>query len=231
VKYGLSFKDSFSMLHFKLDKNESIVAGSDAMAYMDTGIRIKPFMQGGFLQAFTRKFMGKESAFLNRYVSIADNQEIGIVSNAAFGSVSEIVLDGNMSLKVRPGGFLAAWEEEKNSIDVSGSIGGIRTYMGMEGFEFLDIKGEGLVFITGFGGIYKREIVGGELIVDTGHVLAYTSNLDFSIKPVGGLKSTFLSGEGLVCRFRGVGFVWIQSRNTSAFVNFLRKILIEEEQK
>jgi uncharacterized protein (AIM24 family) len=39
---------------------------------------------------------------------------------------------------------------------------------------------------------------------------------------MGGLKSLFFSGEGLVCRFSGQGRLWISTRNPSGLVNFLQ---------
>ncbi|MEL6338324.1 MAG: AIM24 family protein [Myxococcota bacterium] len=41
----------------------------------------------------------------------------------------------------------------------------------------------------------------------------------------GGIKSLFFSGEGLVCNFSGQGTVYIQSRNLSALVGWLRPFL------
>ena len=38
---------------------------------------------------------------------------------------------------------------------------------------------------------------------------------------VGGLKSLFLSGEGLVCELQGQGRVWLQTRNPGALASFL----------
>ncbi|RLB46418.1 MAG: TIGR00266 family protein, partial [Deltaproteobacteria bacterium] len=38
---------------------------------------------------------------------------------------------------------------------------------------------------------------------------------------VGGLKSLFFSGEGLVCNFRGQGRLWISTRNSAALATFL----------
>ncbi|WP_293444233.1 TIGR00266 family protein [Persephonella sp.] len=230
MEYGVSFKDSFSMLHFKLDKGESVIAGSGAMVYMDPGIKVEPFLKGGLFSSITRKLFGKESAFLNKYKSFVDSSELGIVSNTSLGSISETVLSlDSYPIKVRPGGFLAAWEDSEGSVEIEGSVGGFRTYFGMEGFEFLKIRGTGLVFISGFGGIYRKDLGGNELIVDTGHVLAYTENLDFELKAVGGVKSTLFSGEGVVCKFRGVGSVWIQSRSYSGFFEFLRKSLFGEK--
>jgi uncharacterized protein (AIM24 family) len=42
---------------------------------------------------------------------------------------------------------------------------------------------------------------------------------------VGGMKSLFLSGEGLVCEFSGRGVVYIQSRNLQALVGWLSRLL------
>jgi uncharacterized protein (AIM24 family) len=39
---------------------------------------------------------------------------------------------------------------------------------------------------------------------------------------VGGLKSLFLSGEGLVCQFQGQGRLWMQTRNPGALASFLQ---------
>ncbi len=59
--------------------------------------------------------------------------------------------------------------------------------------------------------------IAGEYIVDTGHIVAFDPTLTFKIERVGGLKSLFLSGEGLVCRFSGQGRLYIQTRNQNSF--------------
>jgi uncharacterized protein (AIM24 family) len=38
---------------------------------------------------------------------------------------------------------------------------------------------------------------------------------------VGGWKSTLLSGEGLVCEFKGAGDLYLQTRSTQAFLSWL----------
>ena len=47
------------------------------------------------------------------------------------------------------------------------------------------------------------------------------SSVAFDIKKVGGLKSTFLSGEGLVAQLTGPGKVIMQSRNPREFALWL----------
>ena len=58
-------------------------------------------------------------------------------------------------------------------------------------------------------------------ICDTTHMVAFTQGLQYSVRSVGGLKSLFLSGEGLVCEFRGQGRLWMQTRNPGALASFL----------
>ena len=51
--------------------------------------------------------------------------------------------------------------------------------------------------------------------------VAFTQNLEFDVRKVGGWKSTLLSGEGLVCEFRGSGTLYLQTRSTQAFLSWL----------
>jgi uncharacterized protein (AIM24 family) len=60
-----------------------------------------------------------------------------------------------------------------------------------------------------------------DLVIDTGHVVAFTEGLTYSISRIGGYKSLFFSGEGFGCRFSGRGRVWIQTRKPDRFVRWL----------
>ena len=63
--------------------------------------------------------------------------------------------------------------------------------------------------------------VQGEYVVDTGYIVAFTEGLDYKVQSVGGYKSLFLSGEGLVCRFSGSGKLWIQTRQVPSFSSWV----------
>jgi uncharacterized protein (AIM24 family) len=58
-------------------------------------------------------------------------------------------------------------------------------------------------------------------ICDTGHIIGFTGGLQYNLTKVGGLKSLFLSGEGLVAQFQGQGRLWISTRNPSSLATFL----------
>jgi uncharacterized protein (TIGR00266 family) len=124
-------------------------------------------------------------------------------------------LDGTMYFQ--SGSFMASSPE----IDIDTKWGGAKTFFGSEGLFLLKTKGRGKIVASSYGAIHKVTLSGQPYICDTGHIVGFTEGLDFSVKPVGGLKSTFLSGEGLICEFRGTGDLYIQTRSTQAFLSWL----------
>ena len=65
---------------------------------------------------------------------------------------------------------------------------------------FIECNGEGDLFFNLFGALIEKDI-NGSFTVDTGHMVAWEPSLTYSIRGLGGLKSTLLSGEGVAMRF------------------------------
>jgi uncharacterized protein (AIM24 family) len=68
----------------------------------------------------------------------------------------------------------------------------------------------GRLFVSSFGMIHPLTLTGGEeILIDNQHLVAWPENMDYQIeKAASGWISSFTSGEGLVCRFRGPGKVY-----------------------
>jgi uncharacterized protein (TIGR00266 family) len=83
--------------------------------------------------------------------------------------------------------------------------------------------GQGYLWFSSYGGLHTIDI--GQqytgYICDNTHMVGFTQGLNYSIRKVGGLKSLFLSGEGLVCEFQGQGRLWLQTRNPNSLAAFL----------
>ena len=80
-------------------------------------------------------------------------------------------------------------------------------------------RGDGAVFYNSYGAIKRLPVEPGkELVVDTGHLVAFSDDVEYSIGKVGGIRSLIGGGEGLVMKFRGDGQVWIQTRNLASLV-------------
>ena len=59
------------------------------------------------------------------------------------------------------------------------------------------------------------------IVVDNGHLVAYTEGVNYTVDKSGGWKTTMIGGEGLILRFSGTGKIWIQSRNLESLASTL----------
>ncbi|MDA1190445.1 MAG: TIGR00266 family protein [Candidatus Poribacteria bacterium] len=97
-----------------------------------------------------------------------------------------------------------------------------KSFLGGEGLVMLRVSDTGSALLSNYGAIYEVELGESETyIVDTGHLVAFDESVQYRVKKVGGLKSTLLSGEGLVCEFTGPGNVMIQTRSEDSFLAWL----------
>ena len=116
------------------------------------------------------------------------------------------------------GAFLAASE----GIDIDSELGGLKSMLGEASLTPLALKGTGTAFIDAYGGLEKLELAAGEsYVLDNEHLIAWDDEVDYSVRRVGDLKSTLLSGEGLVFEFTGPGTAWYQTRDMDALVSIL----------
>ncbi|AIY90069.1 TIGR00266 family protein [Geoglobus acetivorans] len=215
MKYEILSKPSYSLLKLVLDSGEEVIAETGAMVFMG-GVKLKTEMKGGLLGGLKRA-IGGESFFVNRFVAEKDNAVLGLAPPYQ-GDV--VAVDVNGTLYAQSGAFLAG----SPSLNITGKWGGARSFFAGEGMILLKIEGEGKAFLSSFGGIEELE-VDGEMVIDTGHIVAFESGLDFTISRSGGLKATILSGEGLVAKFKGNGKVWIQTRSVSDYIGWLSSLI------
>ena len=75
----------------------------------------------------------------------------------------------------------------------------------------------GDIFFNTYGGLIEIE-VDGDYVVDAGFIVAFESTLQYEttwlsgLKRGSGLKNLVFGGDGLVCKFRGRGKLWVQTR-------------------
>lgn len=229
MQHYIEHGPAFAWLRARLEPNERIVAEAGAMvrrsANLEMETRLNASKKGGFLGvvvaffvALMRKFFGGETMFLNEF-SGPQGGEV-VLAPKLSGHILRKALDGTRTLFVQSGGYLASTP----GIDTQLRFGGLRTLFGGEGLVLLQCSGQGDVFVNSYGGITEVPI-DGQFVVDTGHIVAFDGALDFKVRSIGGAKSFFFSGEGLVCEFRGRGTVYIQSRNLKALVSWVTPLL------
>ena len=141
------------------------------------------------------------------------------------GGILDVELDGSYGLTVQKNGFLAATEGIQVDTKMQNLSQGL---LSGEGFFVLNVRGRGTVFVSSYGVIHPINLDNGqEVIIDNGHLVAWPDYMRYDIEKASsrGWISSFTSGEGLVCRFRGPGVVLIQTRNPGGFQDWIRSML------
>lgn len=215
MEFDISHKPSYAQLDLSLAAGEAVRAEAGALVSHTGGIDIETTADGGILKSLTRSVFGGESFFMNTF-SATEASHLQLAP-ALSGDIQHHDLT-NDAVYVQSTSFLASHPE----ISVETEFGGAKTFFGGEGLFLLKLSGTGPAFISSYGAIDALPIEPGETItVDTGHIVAFEDTLDFTVRKVGGLKSTLFSGEGLVCEFSGAGTVWTQTRSPDAFLSWL----------
>jgi len=197
-------RPSFANVRVLLDEGDRLIAEADAMASMGPSVEIDTRWNGGFLPAVARRVFGGESLFVNEYKATAKGE---LVLTQPFPGDIEVIELAGTSLYLQPGAFLGC----EPSVTLGMGWAGLSSFIGREGLFRLKVSGTGKVWFGAYGGIYARDI-DGELIVDTGHLVAYEPSVGLQVGLAAGLFSSFFSGEGLVTKIRGPGRIYLQTR-------------------
>src|SRR5262245_12054168 len=216
MQIEIKYQPSYSLAIVRLEPNERIQAEAGAMVSMSANLEIDTSMKGGMPGALTRTVLGGETLFANTFTSRGGPGEITLAPSLP-GDIATLRMS-NETLFIQSGSFLAG--DPEISLDLK--WGGSKAFFGSEGLFLLKASGSGPVLLCSYGAVHKVTMDGrAPYICDTGHVVAFTQGLDYDVRKVGNWKSTLLSGEGLVCEFRGTGDLYLQSRSTQAFLSWL----------
>ena len=204
MQHQIQGNPDYGELVVELGPGERILAESGAMSRMDSRMELRSKLMGGVVRGVMRKFLGGESFFLAEY-HCSRGGTIAL-SPALPGALTHRRLDGE-TITLTGGAFLACSE----GVDIHTRFGGLKSLFSGEGVFLLEVGGRGDLFFNTYGALIEEE-VDGELLVDTGHVVAWEPSLNYSLRGMGGLKQTLFSGEGLIMSFQGQGRIWLQTR-------------------
>ena len=216
MQVELKYRPSYSLGIVTLAPNESFQVEGGSMVSMSADVAILTQARGGLLKSLGRSLLGGESFFQNTYQAGPNGGEV-TVAPALPGDLFLVELVGD-SMMVQSGSYVASSEQ----ISVDTKWGGAKTFFASEGLIMLRISGQGKVILSSYGAIHEINLAAGEqYTIDTGHLVAFSENMGFKVRSVGGLTSTLFSGEGLVVDMTGPGQVLLQTRSTDAFLSWL----------
>ena len=222
LNYEILYRGSFAMLKVALKAGEMVKAEAGAMVSMTETIDVEGKMEGGILGGLGRMLAGEKFFFQTLNAKRGAGEVL--MSPSSIGDLQAIELDGSVGYVVQKDGFFAA----ENEISVNTSMQNLaKGIFSGEGFFVLKITGKGTLIVSSYGAIHALNIPAGQdMIIDNNHLVAWPETMTYKIeKASSGWISSITSGEGLVCRFRGPGTVYIQTRNPNGFGAWVQQFI------
>ena len=213
MEHKIEAGPDYSILSVNVPGGQKLMVEASAMASMDTSLKMKTKMKGGLSRLLT-----KESIFINEFVANSEGGEISIAPGLN-GDINHYQMTPDKKLYLTSSCYLASTEGVTYNTKWQGMAKG---FFSGESFFLMEMSGHGDLWFNYYGGIFEVDVID-EYVVDTGHIVAFTEGLDYKISRIGGYKSLFFSGEGFVCKFSGQGKIWIQTKNSTALVNWANR--------
>ncbi len=213
--------NDMQFVEIELDPEEAAVGEAGSMMYMEDGISMETVFgdgseqQGGIfgkLMGAGKRLVTGESLFTTVYVNKGQGKKRVAFAAPYTGRIIPFDLAKyNGRMICQKDAFLCAAKGVSLGIAFQKKL--TTGFFGGEGFIMQKLEGDGMAFVHSGGSVIEKQLAPGELLrVDTGCVVAYTSEIDFDIQFVGGIKTALFGGEGLFFAvLKGPGTVWLQS--------------------
>lgn len=221
LSFDITQRPDFAFLTVQLPAGGKIHSEPGAMATMTPNIKLTAGLKGGVMASIKRG-LGGESLIISTYESEGSAGEVSFAAGQP-GDTVHYALDGGGEIYLQRGAYLA----NTDGVEISSKWQGMKGFFSGEGLILLKCSGEGDLFFNSYGAILEIDVED-ELFIDTGFIVAFESSLSYNVtvlpgaRPGKNLKSFFLGGEGLVCRFSGKGKVWIQTRQVGSLLNWVQ---------
>jgi uncharacterized protein (TIGR00266 family) len=225
MQFELLYSPAHTLSVATLEAGESVRAESGAMVSMSSNISLTtdgPLNRktGGLFGSLKRVLLSGETFFTNTFTAQSGRGEVTLAPSLT-GDMAVHDLGAHEALYIQGSSFMAA----PDTVRLDTRWQGFKGFFSGENLFFLEAKGTGPVLMNAFGAIETIDFQG-ELVVDTGHLVAFTSGITYEVSTASpGLLQSFLSGEGFVLRLRGQGKLYLQSRNPNEFGTSVGRLL------
>lgn len=216
------YGEELQFVEIELDPNETAIAESGAFMMMEDNIIMQSIFGDGSQQQQSgifgkllsagKRILTGESLFMTAFTNTGNGKRKVSFGAPYTGKIIAMDLQelGGMIIAQKDA-FLCAAKGVSVGLHLQRRLGtGI---FGGEGFIMQKIEGDGMAFMHAGGFVVEKVLAPGEMLrVDTGCVVAYTSNVSFDIEMVKGVRNWVFGGEGLFFAvLRGPGKIWLQS--------------------
>ena len=198
---------TFPVVVCQLENGEKMITEKGSMVWMSPNIQMST-QGGGLGKMFSKAFSG-ESMFQNIYTANGNGM---IAFGSSFpGTVKAIEISPSNEMIVQKSSFLASEAGVNLSVHFNKRLS--TGLFGGEVFIMQRLSGHGTAFIEIDGDLVEYDLRPGEqIVVDTGNVAGFTTDVKMEIRQVPGLKNKLFGGEGLFNTvLTGPGRIWLQT--------------------
>ena len=197
-------------VRLEFEPGEAIWASRKSIMAYSAGVQWTLRVPGGLGGAARRSLAGEgisltyiDTAEAGQYVLLAANQP---------GHLREWDLTDDGPVVTTRGSFLAAWGDEIDiTVTIARRAGAV--LFGGAGLFLQRISGVGKVLIHASGDFSEQRLASGEsVVVSTGNLAAFSDQVDYDIRGVGGCRRMVFGGEGFfMTHLSGPGRVLLQT--------------------
>lgn len=220
MRVDLRHNPSWTVARCILAPGEQMKAESGAMYAHSAGISIEAKVEGGLMAGLRRSVLGGESMFMTTYTAPHHGGWVDVAANLPGDAITIDLEPGQDRFLLTKG----CWLANSAGVGIDTKWGGARNLFGGEGGFLVEATGHGVVVASCFGALDVIDLEAGEqVVVDTGHVVAYAPTIAYNIRRAvqGRSIQSMKSGEGFVFEFTGPGRVLTQSRNPSGLLSYI----------
>ncbi len=216
-----------------LKENEALVIEPGGMLAHKNCVIKTAFSTGSLWEKMKRYTLGGEPLFRNTFTAQKNGGWISLEEHLPGQIVMKNLKPKDSGLMIRRAALLASTP----NVNLETKYLGLTGYLKGQGIATIRStvkEGNGQVYFHAHDGIvrsFRIQPEDGPVTIDNDMILAYSENLESKLKKVGGVASTFFSGEGLVCEFKGDGLVYVASGSQTGQKNLLSEALHETAKK
>jgi len=215
------FGEEMQYVEIELDPLEAVVAEAGTFMMMDNAITMNTIFGDGSNQdnsvlgkifSAGKRILTGESLFMTAFLNSGQGKKKISFASPYPGKIIPIDLaEKGGRFICQKDAFLCAAQGVSIGIEFSKRLG--RGFFGGEGFIMQKLEGDGLAFVHAGGTMARKVLAPGEVLkVDTGCIVGFTSEVDYDIEFIGGIRNSIFGGEGLFfATLKGPGTVYIQS--------------------
>lgn len=198
---------AFSFADIHMYPGESLHAAPGSMATMRGQIEVAASLGGRNIIGALFRRAADQTSIMAKY-SAHSEAILGLAPDVP-GDMAALDMAQTGPLRVEAGA-LVAYED---SVSISTRVANVRKFLMDNNMVGIRAEGRGMLLVSAYGAMKTVRLGDGEkMVVDRGHLVAWTEGMSMKFGPLSGVPKSGLTGEGFVGQFQGPGTVLVQTR-------------------